>query len=483
MVTLAPLDWAVVALFFGAILALGFSARLRENTALQFIAAGRSLTLPVFVATLVSTWYGGILGMGESVQSYGLGTWVMLGLPYYVFALVYALVYARRVRDADQISIPERLEHRFGRKVALIGAGLIFLLGVPAAHVLMLGVLAQAVTGWPLALCVVVGTLVGTLFLYRGGLMADARVSLLAFVMMYVGFIVIVGYCLATHPLAQTWASIPNRDLFKWDGNQGALTVVSFFILGAWTLIDPGFHQRVASAADREVGRRGILVSILFWMFFDLLTISTGMYAIALMPTPPQEPLLIFPLFGEQILPPGLKALFFCGMLGTILTAMVGYSLVSGATLGREVVARLRPNATEPQVTLWSRWGIAGACLVAIVLALQIQSVVALWYSWSGAVIGAMLVPMSMSYGLLRRVRTSRTVIALSMLVAFASSVAWMAYGYSHGNQYLMVTLNLGGREQQFGLGTLAPGFAISALIVAIGALFGGKTGHERLAD
>ena len=55
MVSFGALDWAVVAVFAAGIFALGFSAKLRENSALQFIAAGRALTLPVFVATLVSS--------------------------------------------------------------------------------------------------------------------------------------------------------------------------------------------------------------------------------------------------------------------------------------------------------------------------------------------------------------------------------------------------------------------------------------------
>ena len=80
-IVLAPLDMGVVGLFIVAILALGFSARLRENSVLQFLAAGRALTLPAFVATLVSTWYGGILGICESVSYYGVGTWLLMGVP------------------------------------------------------------------------------------------------------------------------------------------------------------------------------------------------------------------------------------------------------------------------------------------------------------------------------------------------------------------------------------------------------------------
>ncbi len=432
-------DIAIIGLMLAAILALGFSAKLRSNTTLQFIAAGRSLTLPLFVATLVSTWYGGILGVGESVSYFGLGTLVLLGVPYYVFGGIYAVFLAKRVRAADQISIPERLERQFGKSAGLIGAALVFLLAVPAAHVLMLGVLAQLLTGWGLAISVVAATIFGTLFLYKGGLLADARVSLLAFAMMYIGFAVIVVFCWLSYPPWPTWQGLSNKTLLTWDGGSGVAYVASFFILGAWTLVDPGFHQRAASAATQEIGRKGILISIGFWMLFDLLTISTGMYALALMKQTPPEPLMIFPLFGDEVLPAGLKAVFICGMLGTILSAMVGYALVSGSTLGRDVVGRIAKAPTESALTNWSRMGIALGCVVAIGLALSIQSVVSLWYAWGGIVTGALLFPVCLSYGLFHRFRPSRVAIVASMVLAFALGSGWLVYGLRTGNPNLEV--------------------------------------------
>ncbi|HWA83993.1 MAG TPA: hypothetical protein VG820_11185, partial [Fimbriimonadaceae bacterium] len=336
-VSFAPLDYAVVALFFGAILALGFSAKLRNNTILQFLAAGRSLSLPAFVATLVTVWYGGILGIAESVTWFGIGTWLLMGVPYYVFAFVYAMWFAKRVRGGEQLSIPERLAARWGKSAGLVGAFIMFCLAVPAAHVLMLGSLVQSFTGWNLLVSVSIGALVGILFLYKGGLLADVRVGMLAFVMMYVGFLVIDVYCLATHPPATILPSLRDQGMLDWAGGKGPIVVFTFFILGAWTLVDPAFHQRVASSGSPELGRKGVFVSIGFWFLFDVLSMTAALYAVALANPKPEDGKLLYPIFGGQILPPGLKAVFFCGMLGTILSAMVGYTLVSGATIGREI--------------------------------------------------------------------------------------------------------------------------------------------------
>src|SRR5438477_2839596 len=120
MVKLAPADFVVLGAFFAVLLTLGFSARIKENTSLQLVAAGRKLTLPLFLATLVTTWYGGVLGSGELFQNYGLANLTINGLPYWAFGIAFVFLMARRVRQEEQISIPERLDRGYGKGAALI---------------------------------------------------------------------------------------------------------------------------------------------------------------------------------------------------------------------------------------------------------------------------------------------------------------------------------------------------------------------------
>jgi len=461
--SLSPADVAVILLFVGLILALGFSAKLRDSGAFQFLTAGRALTLPVFVATLVSTWYGGILGIGESVGFYGIGTWLLLGVPYYVFAAIYAIFFAKKVRNAEEITLPELLADRFGRTSGLVAAGLVFLLAVPAAHVLMLGTLTELITGWPHAVSIVVAGVVGSLFLYRGGLLADVRIGAVAFIAMYLGFLVIVGWCLTYHPWPETAVRLQAKGRMDFLGGQGPLAILSFFILGAWTLVDPGFHQRVASCKDAATGQRGVFWAIGCWFVFDVLTITAGLYGLDLLKPQPASGLQLFPALGNQVLPPGLKGLFLCGLIGTLLSAFVGYLLVSGGTFGREIVARLQPKASAG---LWSRIGIGVGLCVAIPLALSVESVVALWYSWAGAVVGALLIPVAIAY-LAKNRRIGAPWVAASMILSFAVAFGWLIAGLRTNNPFLEVSM----MGQKFGLGTLVPGVVVSAAVLGIGAL------------
>jgi SSS family solute:Na+ symporter len=468
---LGPVDIAILAGFFLILGGLGFTARNPDSSVVQFLTAGRALSLPMFVATLVTSWYGGVLGIGESVSYYGIGTLVLLGVPYYLFAAIYAVVLAPKVREAPEYTIPEKLSSQWGNSTGLFAGVLVFLLAVPAAHVLMLGSLIQYFTNQSLLLSIFFAALLGTVFLYKGGLMADVRVGMLAFGFMYIGFAAMVGTC-ASRVKFDLVGAIQNSIPANIWGGQGPLAVISFFLLGAWTIVDPGFHQRAASAASPDLGRKGVLISIAFWFLFDLLTITTGLYAGEVLGTV-QNPLLLFPQLAQAVLPSGIKGLFLCGLFGTIISALVGYSLVAGGSFGREIVSRLKP-CTEVDTQKWIKLGIAMSSVLAAVLALTVQSVVALWYSWAGAVVGALLIPTVAAYlgfGTRWRPKAVQAAIGTSFTVAFL----WMLEGIRTNNPFLMVRF----AEQEFGLGTLIPGLAVSAIMIGWEGLVRSRSSKE----
>ena len=100
--------------------------------------------------TLVATWYGGILGVGEFSYRYGISNWVTQGLPYYLFAGLFAWFLAPRIRATNLLTIPDKLEASYDRKTAVLGSALTLILVTPAPYLLMLGVLLEMLFGWGL---------------------------------------------------------------------------------------------------------------------------------------------------------------------------------------------------------------------------------------------------------------------------------------------------------------------------------------------
>ncbi len=210
----------------------------------DFLVAGRRLTLPGFVASLVTTWYGGILGVGEYGWSHGISSWLVFGVPYYLYALVFALVLARRARRSAVLSPCDVLERAWGRPAALLGAGTLFVMTAPAAYVLMLGVLVQLATGWPLWAGVLLGTALSVGYVFRGGLRAVVATDKVQFVLMFAAFLVLVPVCITKYGgLGWLRDHVPATH-FDADGGLGWQAVAVWYAIAAATLTEPAFYQR-----------------------------------------------------------------------------------------------------------------------------------------------------------------------------------------------------------------------------------------------
>lgn len=206
------LDYGLIIAYLAILLFLGMRKRLaRDSSAAELIVGGRTLTLPAFVASLVSTWYGGILGVGEFSYQHGLSTWLVFGLPYYVAALLFALFLAKKARESEVLTIPERLAHSYGNRTATIGAVIIFFMTVPAAYVLMLGVLCQYLFGWPFWIGVVAGTVFSICYVYLGGFDSVVRTDLFQFVLMFLGFAVLLIMLISTRGASVLWSRTCHR--------------------------------------------------------------------------------------------------------------------------------------------------------------------------------------------------------------------------------------------------------------------------------
>ena len=56
MFSTSPLDWALVVLYFAFLAVVWLRGSRRHASAVDYLVAGRGVTLRAFVATLVATW-------------------------------------------------------------------------------------------------------------------------------------------------------------------------------------------------------------------------------------------------------------------------------------------------------------------------------------------------------------------------------------------------------------------------------------------
>jgi SSS family solute:Na+ symporter len=167
MVTFSTLDILIIILFFFSVIAVGYWAGKKEqNTSDDYLLSGRKVSLTLFILTNVATWYGGILGVGEFTYRYGLLAWFTQGLPYYIFALLFALFFAKKIRLASLFTIPDKISEAYGRKAGLISAVLVFVMVSPAPYVLMTGNLISIIFGTGMLVSLIISVIL-SMYLFK----------------------------------------------------------------------------------------------------------------------------------------------------------------------------------------------------------------------------------------------------------------------------------------------------------------------------
>ena len=83
-------------IYLFTILGVGLLSKKSSNED-DYLFASRKLTLPAFIATFVTTWYGGILEIGRFTFENGIITWIIFGFFYYIAALLLLVFIAPKI--------------------------------------------------------------------------------------------------------------------------------------------------------------------------------------------------------------------------------------------------------------------------------------------------------------------------------------------------------------------------------------------------
>ena len=429
------LDWAILAAYAAGLIWIGIF-RLKDQSVSQeeFILSGRRLSLGGFVATLVTTWYGAILGVGENTFLYGIQTWFIFALPYYGFALGYAIWIAPKIREKKFLSIPDHFRSTYGENAGIISALFITFLASPAPYILSMGILLQFLFGITLGVALLISTIFSVIYVWNGGFSAVVKTDILQFILMFVGFFLLIGFSWNEFGSpAVLINSIPESHLDPLGGNTAQYVLVWFFI-AAWTFVDPGFYQRCAAAKSVETAKKGLLISIGFWAVFDCLTVLSGLYAVALIQT--DQPLLSFPLLGTHILPIGIFGLFITGILATIMSTIDSLSLISAITFGRDILWRIQRPQTNSNPVPLVRKGLVIISFLSLFLAFTVPSVVGLFYIIGSVLIPGLILPFVITLWN-EKISLSERLASLWIVTPVGVSLGWFGISQLSGQPFM----------------------------------------------
>lgn len=334
---LSTLDWIV----FFAILILTIASVFygqwqknklsssEKNSAVELLLMGRRLTLPLFVATLVATWYGGIFGVTALTFEKGIYNFLTQGIFWYISYLIFAFFLVKKIRQYQALTLPDLANHIFGPRAERFTAVLNFLNLLPLAYTISLGIFLQALFGGSLFFNTFIGLALVTAWSIWGGFRAVVFSDVIQFFFMIIAvFLVVVFSWIELGPPTILPDLLPPTH-FDWTGGESLATICVWGFIALSTLVDPNFYQRCLAAKNEAVAKKGILISTGIWIVFDCCTTLGALYARAALPM--ANPENAYLQYAVQLVPYGVRGLILAGILAIILSTIDSY-LFNAAT-------------------------------------------------------------------------------------------------------------------------------------------------------
>ncbi len=306
---LSPIDYAVMALYFVAVLGVGWGLRRLTRTSTDFFLSGRSLPPWITGLAFISANLGAqeVIGMGASGAKYGIATshfyWVG-AIPAMVFVGLFMMpfYYGSRAR-----SVPEYLRLRFDEKTRTLNAASFAMMTIFSSGVSMyaMGKLLNLLLGWSFDVSVLVAAIIVLAYILLGGLTSAIYNEVLQFFLIVFGFIPLValgmyavggwdglsdrlaevasGRGLPAGAYTHTWSHMG-------DASQNPIGVEWFgLVMGLGFVLSFGYWctdflvvQRAMAADSMTAARRTPLIAAVPKMLFPFLVILPGMIALAL---------------------------------------------------------------------------------------------------------------------------------------------------------------------------------------------------------
>jgi len=470
---ISVIDYSIIAGYFAILFVIGYFVKRRVHSLNDYFLAGRKLTLPIFIATLVSTWYGGILGVGELSFTYGFVNWIVNGFFWYFVYLFFALFLANKIKRSNLYTIPDQLERFYDNKSRFLGAIFNFIMVSPAPYILSLGLIFNFIFGIELWITLVLVAFVMIFYTIRGGFVGVVYTDIIQFILMMAGFALIIPIAIYTYggfDFLESALSNPELALTYIDttkhltitGTQTTQWILIWGFIAFWTLADPGFYQRCYAAKDDKIPKKGILASIGFWLLFDICTTFTGIYAVAAYQAgllEVESALTSYLSIAGALLPPVVLGLFFTGLIATVMSTADSFTFLGAMNISHDLYKNVfRKKATDKQVIRVTKIGIVLSVAFAVFLSLLFKSVVDMWYYIGSIGISAMIVPII--FGFFYKGKKSPLASILSMILGSLTALVWVIHGFLNASDGWPVYIG--------GIEPLYPGLCISLIVFLV---------------
>ena len=409
------------------IIGIAFAKRANKNTDSYFLG-GRTLGPWVTAMSAEASDMSGWLLMGLPGVAYWCGisdaAWTAIGLALgtYVNWLITSKRLRRYSEKANAITLPEFFSNRFHEKNKIIMTVaalfiLIFFTVYAASCLVTCGKLFSTLFGFDYVPMMIVGAVFVLVYTIIGGFLAERASDFMQAIVMVVALVVIVitgtvaaggldavidnaksipgffdffGIATPVTDANGVQQSVNGEPLFGEAGTYGFLSILSCL---AWGLGYFGMPQVLlrfmAIRSERELKSSRRIATV--WCVISLIVaVFIGVIGRALYPTAlttASESENVFILLATNLLPPILAGLVMAGILAATISSSDSYLLIAASAFSKNIFQGLiHKKASDKQVLVISRITLLVITAIAIVIALDENSVIfnIVSFAWAG---------------------------------------------------------------------------------------------------
>ncbi|MBW2289192.1 MAG: sodium:solute symporter family protein [Deltaproteobacteria bacterium] len=427
---ISPIDLAVVGVYLLMMLGVGYYIFRKSPSFEEYLLAGRTMTTPILICTLASTYYGLDVLFGTSELAYNDGVVAFFGyselsLGIYLFA-AYAL--STRLRAAHFTSLPEILERHYGLGSGVMGAISSILYSIPALSLFAIGRLSEVTLGIDAPIGALLLGGIALVYTLWGGLWAVAITDTIQFILMCVTLAIAIPILLVELGGFEAVTLVAPEGYFAPFGGIPIWLMIAYAATGISILVDPGYYQRIFAARSPKQARNAMLISCGIWVAYDWLVTAGGMLARAgvaagVIPADihSNDALL---MAVTMALPVGLTGIFLAGVLATAMSTVDSYTLVSGSNFAFDLYRPLRkPDASDAELVRLTKYGVVLSWILGFGMAFLFERLLSLWVFMATMLTSTVLVPIFVA--LYWKGRKTQTAGLMSCVVGLASVIIY----------------------------------------------------------
>lgn len=366
---------------------IGLAAARRVHNTKDFALAGRSLPLPVVIATVFATWFGAeaVLGISATFVKDGLRGVVADPFGSSLCLILAGLFFAPRFYRMNLLTVGDFYRLKYNRTVEVLCALCIVAsyLGWVAAQFKVLGLVLNVVTEGAVSQPVgmVIGALIVLTYTTFGGMFSVAildfvQISVIMGGLLYITSVV-SGLAGGMEAVISHAAQAGKLEFFP-----SATAAAWIPFIGAWITMMLGsipqqdVFQRITSAKDERTAVRGSILGGVLYFCFCFVPMFLAYAATLVDPTTftsllAEDSQLVLPTLILRHTPVFAQIVFFGAVLSAVMSCASATLLAPSVMLSENVIKGLLPQLNDWELLRVMRLVVVAFAALVLIIALS----------------------------------------------------------------------------------------------------------------